>query len=253
MQTLRTIIQLAGRSLSGRAIARQLHLSRNTVSHYLQQIQAAQKPIEVLQAMDDTALAALLYPSNTAAITDQNRHNYFCSQVPYFLSELKRTGVTRQLLWTEYISQNPNGYRYSQFCFHLKEQRNIVSPSFLNHYQPAETMMVDFAGDPIHYINKETGEQIACPVLICVLPYSNYTYAQALPNATLPFMVAALNRALRYFKGAPLALKTDNMKQVVIKSNRYEPTFTDLMQQWSLHYNISLVASRPLSQKIKPR
>jgi transposase len=251
MQTLRTILQLAGRSFTGRAIARELKLSRNTVSHYLQQIQATQMPVAALQAMDNAALASLLYPSNTVAIADDKRHSCFCKLVPYFLSELKRTGVTRHLLWREYLSQNPDGYRYSQFCFHLKEQSSIVAPSFVNHYKPGETMMVDFAGDPIYYINKETGEQIACPVLVCVLPYSNYTYAEALPNATLPFLVAALNRALHYFKGAPLALKTDNMKQVVVKSNRYEPTFTDLIQQWSLHYNISLVASRPYKPKDK--
>ena len=251
MQTLRTIMQLAGRSLSQRAIARQLNLSRNTVGHYLQQVDATQIAINTLQAMDDAALAALLYPPNTIAVSQDKRHSHFCKQVPYLLAELKRTGVTRQLLWLEYISQYPEGYRYSQFCFHLKEQRAIVSPAFLNHYKPAETMMVDFAGDPLHYINKETGEQIACPVLVCVLPYSNYTYVQVLPKATLPYMIAALNKALLYFKGAPLALKTDNMKQVVAKGNRYEPTFTDLMQQWSLYYNIDLVAARPFKPKDK--
>ncbi|RYD54203.1 MAG: transposase [Sphingobacteriales bacterium] len=89
------------------------------------------------------------------------------------------------------------------------------------------------------------------PVLVCVLPYSNFTYAEALPNATLPFLIAALNRALRYFQGAPLSMKTDNMKQAVTKSCRYEPSFTDLMQQWSLYYDIALVATRPFKPKDK--
>ena len=30
--------------------------------------------------------------------------------------ELKRRDVTLQLLWTEYIGGEPEGYRYSRFC-----------------------------------------------------------------------------------------------------------------------------------------
>src|SRR6185369_12133499 len=30
--------------------------------------------------------------------------------------ELKRKHVTLQILWDEYIEQNPDGYRYSRFC-----------------------------------------------------------------------------------------------------------------------------------------
>ncbi len=44
----------------------------------------------------------------------------------------------------------------------------------------------------------------------------------------LPALIAALNNCLRYFDGVPLSLKTDNMKQVVTKTNRYEPSFTEL-------------------------
>lgn len=251
MQTLRIILQMAERSVSGRSIARELNLSRNTVNHYLRQIKATQKSFHELRAIDDATLFELLCSPYSVAAADIRRHEHFCKVAPYFLSELKRTGVTRHLLWTEYLTQNPDGYRYSQFCFHLKEQQSIVNPSFLNHYKPGEVMMVDFAGDTIAYINKDTGELQECPVLVCVLPYSNYTYAEALPSATLPFLIAALNRSLRYFRGAPLTLKTDNMKQVVVKSNRYEPTFTDLVQQWSLHYDIGLVASRPYKPKDK--
>ena len=97
MQTLRTIMQLAGRSLSQRAISRQLNLSRNTVSHYLQQVDATQLAIATLQAVDDAALAALIYPAASAA-GDDMRHSHFCKQVPYQLAKRKRTGFIRQLL-----------------------------------------------------------------------------------------------------------------------------------------------------------
>jgi hypothetical protein len=62
-------------------------------------------------------------------------------------------------------------------------------------------IMVDFAGSMMHYFDKSTGEQISCPVLVCVLPFSNLTYLEALPNARLPYLLAALNNCLHYFKG----------------------------------------------------
>ena len=34
------------------------------------------------------------------------------------------------------------------------------------------------------------------------------------------------------------------MKQIVTKSCRYEPVFTSSLQQWALHYNITLQATR---------
>ena len=39
-------------------------------------------------------------------------------------------------------------------------------------------------------------------------------------------------------------VRTDNMKQFVKKTNRYEPSFDEYAQQWSLHYNTTLTATR---------
>jgi hypothetical protein len=63
-------------------------------------------------------------------------------------------------------------------------------------YKPAEVMMVDFAGDKISYIDKISGKIVECPVLVCVLPYSGFSYAVALPNASIPQVVKALNQCL---------------------------------------------------------
>ena len=42
------------------------------------------------------------------------------------------------------------------------------------------------------------------------------------------------------------------MKQIVTQTNRYEPSFTLLAEQWSVHYNTSLKAARPAKPKDKP-
>jgi transposase len=111
-------------------------------------------------------------------------------------------------------------------------------------HPPGAMMMVDFAGDKMSYVDRATGEVIFCPVLIAVLPFSKYTFVMALPDATIPQVVRALTACLHFFGGVPLSLKTDNMKQVVSRSCRYEPVFTEALQQWAQHYNITLLATR---------
>lgn len=118
-------------------------------------------------------------------------------------------------------------------------------------YRSGELMMVDWAGDMLSYTDRSTGELISCPVLICVLPYSGYSFVKALTDATLERLINALNDCLSFWGGVPHALKTDNMKQVVIKTSRYEPTLTDAINQWAQHYNICITTTRVARPKDK--
>ena len=150
-----------------------------------------------------------------------------------------------------YRKEYASPFGYTRFCDLLKEALEPTKATMYLTHKAAEMVMVDFAGDKMSYVNKATGELITCPVLVCVLPYSKYTFAMALPDATIPQVIKALNDCLQYFGGAPLILKTDNMKQVVTKSCRYEPQFSEVLQQWSLHNNITLLATRVAKPKDK--
>jgi transposase len=81
---------------------------------------------------------------------------------------------------------------------------NIAVMHFL-HY-PAKLIEVHFAGDMLHYVDPYTGELIAYPVYIAVLPFSGYSYLEALPYAKQPQVVKALNHTLDYFGGIPLGV-----------------------------------------------
>jgi transposase len=116
-------------------------------------------------------------------------------------------------------------------------------------YEPGALMMVDFAGDKISYIDRSTGALVDCPVFVCVLPYSGYSYALALPDEKTPNVVKGLNGSVAYFEGVPLGVKCDNMRTAVVKSSKYEPLFTEVFEQWALHNNIALFAARPRKPK----
>lgn len=249
MQQVRLIIHLQ-RGQSGRRIAQELSLSRNTVKLYVDRIMSSSLSLDAIQLMNDADLSDLVYPSLKKFSADERRFD-FTGRTDFFLSELKRTGVTRRLQWEEYKKEFPGGYEYPQFCELLSRHRKLSNASMHFEYQPGDTMLVDFAGDTVSYADKQTGELIHCPVLVCVLPFSGYSYAVALPNATQPQLLKALNACLVFFSGVTSNFKSDNMKQIVQKSCRYEPLFTQMIQQWALHNGLALLASRVRKPKDK--
>jgi len=72
-----------------------------------------------------------------------SRNGNFKSWVPYFLAELKRTDVTKQLLWQEYKKDNADGYEYSQFCDLFKQYRKIHEATMPFEHKPADVVMAD--------------------------------------------------------------------------------------------------------------
>ena len=99
MQQIRALLQLLEKGFSLRTISEQLRLSRPTVTLYAIRFKASTIPLEALRHLSDADLAAIVYaPAIQADCTDDTRRRDLVTRIPYFLSELKRTGVTRLLL-----------------------------------------------------------------------------------------------------------------------------------------------------------
>lgn len=251
MLQIRRILQLLAQGQSKRKIARILHASRHTIDGYVLKIEQSGLSLPLLSKLPDEQLSALFYSTNDDSIPDQ-RYDDLKNRLDYFLKELSRTGVTKLRLWQEYKDDVPEGYAYSQFCEHLAMHKRKSAATMHFEHNPGERLQVDFAGKPLYYIDSSTGEIISCPVLVCVLPFSGYAYVEALQSACRENLFAALGRCLSYFGGVPLNVLSDNMKQFVHKSNRYEPVFSELCEQWALHYNTTLSAARVGKPKDKP-
>jgi transposase len=243
MLQIRRILQLRLQGKSNRDIARELHISRNTANDYVKRIYETHKDIRQLLDMTDEELSALLQAS-IAPVPAQWRLEDLLSRLPALSDELRKPHTTRMVLWQEYREQIPDGYGYSQFCEHLNHYLETRKAVMYFEHEPAASMMFDFAGDKAELVDIETGEVSHHPVLICVLPFSAFTYIEVLQTAKRELLLKALNNALSYIGGVPLSVKTDNMGQIVKKSNRYEPGFDELAQQWSAHYGCTLMATR---------
>jgi len=162
----------------------------------------------------------------------------------YYESELKRKHVTRRILWQEYRSEQHQGYGYTQFCYHLSQQLIARKPTMVLNHAPGEKLFVDFAGDKLSYVDKNTGEIIECQVFVACLPYSDYSFAMAVPSQSIEDFLYALACALAFFGGVPQVLVTDNLKSAIVKANRYDPDVNRALEDFANHYGLTVIPTR---------
>ena len=92
------------------------------------------------------------------------------------------------------------------------------------------------------YINEE-GKPVECQIFISVLPYSGYSYVEAVHTQSMEDFVSCIENAFRFYGGVPQSIKSDNLKSYVKRTNRYGPQFIDMAEQLSVHYNTTLMAA----------
>jgi transposase len=242
MLILRKLILLLYRGFTVRAISSELRISHTTVVEYRKRIEQTGKAFDALLQLDDKELGDIIQPAPQTTIDP--RMDQFANHLEEYLSELAQKRVTRAILHEEYLKMYPDGFKYSKFCQLLADASLIKKATTYNTYTPGDIFQFDFAGDALGYVDRNTGELIPAPVFVAVLPYSNYSYMEAMASMKLPDLIKCLNGWVAYMGGVTTYAKTDNMKQAVIRSSRYEPTFTEVIEQWCLHYGVGLLTAR---------
>ena len=250
MLQIRRIIQLLQSNATVSSISRQCQVSRQTVRVYREQIARSQLDYSALLLLDDFALSNIIHEPPLDGGSDP-RLTIFQKLLPDILKELPKTGVTKQLLWQEYRVNHSDGYGYSQFCFYLWQFQHRGDAVMHFTYTPGEKLMVDFAGKKITVSNSR-GEQKTYEVFLATFPFSGFTYSEAGNSQRQGAFLKVMEDSLIYFGGVPRCIITDNLKSSVTKPDRYEPELTVLMQQFCLHYNTSIMPTRPRKPKDKP-
>ena len=118
MEQLKQILQLHKDGVGIREMARRAGISRNSVRKYLSLLTVTS--LQEDDIGDDKTLADTAYGNDSIA-HDAQRLQQLINHFGYAQGELQKTGVTRQLLWQEYIQQYPDGYVYSHYCYHLNK------------------------------------------------------------------------------------------------------------------------------------
>ncbi|MBN1461469.1 MAG: IS21 family transposase [Armatimonadetes bacterium] len=235
--------------LSNNAISLSIRVSPTTVADCLGRATLARLSWPLPEGMDDSALEALLYPTQPPArqareVPDWNR----------IYRELRRKGVTLQLLWYEYKTNHPDdGYQYSQFCEHYRRFRGQLDVVMRQEYRAGEKGFMDFSGDGIPIVDPETGEVTQGELFVAVLGASNYTYAEVFPSQALRSWVDGHIHAYEYFEGVPEISVPDNPKTAVVRPCWYDPDLNPTYRDMGRHYDTAIIPARPRKPRDKAK
>lgn len=246
VELLKQILRLKQDGFSVSAIARSMGVSRPTVIKYLSRLETQ---TEVPAALSEEQLSTV-YNDDSAPHKGQ-RYNQLLEHFAYAEKELTKTGVTRQLLWIEYKELCPDGYNYSQYCYHVAEYLKNNEVVMHLERRAAEKIMMDFAGKTLSYTSVDTGEIIECQVFVSVLPHSGLLFLCAVHSQSTGDFITCINQMLQYYGGVPLTILCDNLKTAVTRPCRYEPLFTDVCYQLSEHCQTTFSATRPYHPRDK--
>jgi len=251
MRKIREILRLRlAAGLSIRQIRVSTQISVGSIQKLLAKADALGISWPLDQKLDDASLARLFYPG-----ADTQVSNHF--HVPDWAvahQELKRKGMTKQLLWEEYTQQYPNRcLSYSQFCYRYRHWCGQQKRSMRQIHKAGEKCFIDYCGPTIPIVCGSTGEVRDAQIFVAVLGASNYTYVEATLSQSLPDWLESHVRMLEFFGGSTDLVVPDNLRSGVSRACRYDPDLNPSYQQWAEHYQIAVVPARPYKPKDKSK
>src|SRR3990172_5009024 len=166
MRKIREILRLVlGEGLSRRQAAAATGSPYSTIADHLARAQRAGLGWPLPEGMDDAALEARLFakpeppPSASRPLPDWRTVH----------RELRKKGVTLQLLHMEYKAEHPDGYEYTQFCRHYRAWQGRLDLVMRQEHRAGEKLFVDFPGMTLPIDDPDTGEVWQAELLLAVL------------------------------------------------------------------------------------
>ena len=144
MTKYREILRLKSLGLSQQSIADSCNVSKKTVNRVLKRAKELNISWPLDKSDTDAVLAEMFFPSAKQVKSNKRMPDY-----DYVHKELLRNGVSKKLLWTEYMEDcHANGEEplmYSQFCYHIQqdEQKRRATMHIMNNPVPVSLLSGD--------------------------------------------------------------------------------------------------------------
>lgn len=240
MRKVREILRLRlGARLSSRQVARSCKVSSSTVLEYEKRAKEAGLSWPLPEEMDDAVLERIV-----RAQLEATKPGRPLPDINYLVAEMRRPHLTLHQLWLEHKVANPEGYQYTQFCEYYKREKKKLDVVLRQEHRAGEKLFTDYAGDTVAIVDPRTGEIKPAYVFVAVLGASNYTYAEATVDLSLPSWISSHIRAFEFFGGSPEIVVPDNTKCAVIKPDRYEPDLNPAFAGMAAHYGTAIIPAR---------
>ena len=144
MTKYREIIRLTGLGFSQRNIMASCGVSQKTVVKVQKRARELNISWPLDESMTDTELQKLMFSKESKVSANKKMPDY-----TYIRKELLRNGVSKKLLWTEYMEDcRANGdepLMYSQFCYHIQQDEQKHRATMHINRKPGEQVEVDWA------------------------------------------------------------------------------------------------------------
>jgi len=233
---------------SHRETARSLGISPGAVASVISRATGIGLTWDALDEVSDDALEQRLYGPKVTG--------HAARPLPdpaWIHTELRRAGVTLELLHLEYLQQHPDGYRYSAFCVHYRDWLARQRLAMRQVHKAGEKLFVDYSGKKPEIVDPATGVVRAVELFVAVLGASNYTYAEATETQRSADFIQSHGRAVEYLGGVPAAIVPDQLKTGIRAACRYEPILQRTYEEWAAHYTTAILPARPAKPRDKAK
>lgn len=182
--------------LGHKSIAVRVGAAPSTVRETLRRAAIAELSWPLGDDVSDAVLEAALYKAGGTKTGHRRSPEPDWTQVH---RELKRKHMTLQILWDEYISRYPEGYRYSRFCDLYRGWAMKLPVTMRQDHAAGDKLFVDYAGDTVTVVvDRLSGKTRQAHLFVAVLGASSLSYAQARWSETLPDWIECHILALEF-------------------------------------------------------
>jgi transposase len=249
MFRIRQLLRFYADGRGSKFISRATGISRNTIKRYLLRFIELRLTIEHVEAMNDKQLATAFLIVKPK--TESSRVTDLETLLPALADKLKKRGVTKQMVYADYISQCSSGYKHSAFLVRLNAYMGMSKPSMRVPHKAGDKLFIDFTGKRLQIVDAATGEVQDVEVFVAILGCSQLTYVTAVASQKKEDFIVACESALHFYGGVPEAIVPDNLKSAVKKAGRYESELNDSFAAFASHYNTYVFPARVYKPKDK--
>jgi transposase len=225
--------------LSNEMVSRSLKISKGTVYNTLTRFKAGGFSWPLPADIDESRLEAMLYPAKPPCPGAKTKPDY-----GYVYKELGKPKVTLQLLYEEFKNDFPDAIGRSVFYEDFRKYAGKHNLQMRTYYKGGDKLFVDYSGDSLSYVERETGEVVPTQMYVSSWGASSYTYVEVTNTQKKEEWVMTHVRMQDYYGCVAGALVPDNLKSGVIKPNWYEPHLNPLYHEMAKHYGTVILPAR---------
>lgn len=230
-----SIWTLAGNGWSGRRIARELGLNRETVGKYVRL--AGSKPAISTpgSASDPVAKPAISTPGSGRQSS--------CLPWQPLIEAAVAAGLSAQRIYQDLVRDHGFTGSYQAVKRFARRWRHRQPAPFVRmEVEPGAEAQVDF-GQGAWVI--EEGRRRRPHLFRIVLSHSRKAYSEVVWRQTTENFIRCLENAFRSFGGVPKTLVIDNLRAAVTRSDWFDPELNPKVEEFCRHYGTVILPTRP--------